>query len=416
MRDITEKSVAPGRRFRSAELASYVMVAGAVVLGWQIVIQPLTQRAPVEAAIRVAPDSALVLRRAAEAELAAGRNDNAASLGRDALARSPFDVRAMRVVGLTEARAGRNDEAEDILTLAGNWSLRDDPAHAWLVERRLRMGDYASSFAHADTLVRRREDIQPYVFRLFTVAATEDPQRSLSVIANLLAVSPPWRQAFLIHLNGSPEGLQAAANLAILLQTSPAPFTKPELRRFYVKLLQRNEIGAVRTVRGRLNPSAAAKGLTNGAFSDWSEPEPFQWDFAQQSGVLAEVAPDDLAPDNHALRVDYDGYSSAQIATQLTLLDPGPYRIRYDVRRESGDVGTRLIWTVTCAKGSRNITSLPGPAPGRTGWTRLEARFDVPSDCPAQWLRLEGRPNDRRSPTIAWFDNFSISSDTAAEK
>jgi hypothetical protein len=48
-----------------------------------------------------------------------------------------------------------------------------------MVEHRLRHGDYSSSFAHADTLVRHRQDVQPQVFRQFTVAGTVDPQRSL---------------------------------------------------------------------------------------------------------------------------------------------------------------------------------------------------------------------------------------------
>ena len=140
MRDKADKSAAPRWRVGVEAVASYGLIVAAVVLGWQIAIQPLMQRAPAQLAIRVAPGSPLVLRRAAESELAARRIDNAAALSRDALVRSPFDVRALRVLGLTEARAGREDQADDILTLAGNWSLRDDPAHAWLVERRLRRG------------------------------------------------------------------------------------------------------------------------------------------------------------------------------------------------------------------------------------------------------------------------------------
>ena len=161
MRDKADREIAPRRGRGVQDVISYGLIAVAVVLAWQIILQPLSQRAPVETAIRLAPGSPLVLRRAAESELAAGRVDNAAALSREALSRSPFDVRALRVFGLTEARAGREDEADDILTLAGNWSLRDDPAHAWLVERRLRSGDYVSAFAHADTLVRRRQDLQP---------------------------------------------------------------------------------------------------------------------------------------------------------------------------------------------------------------------------------------------------------------
>lgn len=416
MKDNAAKPAASRRRFRPSEVASWALIAGSVVLGWQILLQPVIQRAPVEAAIRVAPNSPLVLRRAAEAELVAGRDDNAASLGRDSLARAPFSVQALRVVGLTEARAGRNDQADDILTLAGNWSLRDDPAHAWLVERRLRLGDYASAFAHADTLVRRRENLQPQVFRLFAVAATQDPQRSMPVIASLLEAAPPWRQDFLIHLNGSPEGLQAAASLAILLQKSDAPFTRPELRRLYAQLLQRNAIDALRTIRGRLNPASASGAVSNGEFTGAREPEPFDWRLAQKAGVAAAIVPDDVSPGNSALRVEYDGYAAApDIASQLTLLQPGPYRLEYDVRAEEGDTAARLGWTLVCAKPARTIASVPSTNSEATGWTRVSVRFEVPDRCPAMWLRLEGKAGDRRAQTVAWFDNISVVPGLAAE-
>src|SRR5690606_6261812 len=103
------------------------------------------------------------------------------------LRQSPFDVRALRVAGLVAARNGQDELANEVVTLAGNWSLRDDPAHAWLIEYRLRRGDDGSAFAHADTLVRRREDVRTQVFDLFTTAANSDP-RSLPVLIDLLSV------------------------------------------------------------------------------------------------------------------------------------------------------------------------------------------------------------------------------------
>lgn len=411
MRDRADKSAAPRRRVGVRDLASYGLMVGAVVLGWQIAIQPLMQRAPVEAAIRLAPGSPLVLRRAAESELAAGRVDNAAALSRDALIRSPFDVRALRVLGLTEARAGREDEADDILTLAGNWSLRDDPTHAWLVERRLRRGDYASSFAHADTLVRRRQDIQPLIFRLFTVAAAEDPQRSLPVIVRLLAARPPWRNAYLGRLNQTPQDLQVAASLAILLENSRAPLTNVELQRLYRTLLSKGQLEALTSVRRRLNrPPPGA--VTNGEFSDTTAPEPFQWRLVQKAGVVAEIVADDLRPANPALRIDYDGYATARIAEQLTSLAPGSYRFSAETRSESGEPGARLAWTLSCATGGGAIAALPAGATTarRDVWTTLSGRFVVPEACPVQWLRLETRAADRRSPTVVWFDRITISS------
>lgn len=383
-----------------------------MVLGWQIAIQPLMLRAPVDLAIRLAPGSPMVLRRAAESELAAGRIDNAASLSRDALVRSPFDVRALRVIGLTEARAGREDRADDILTLAGNWSLRDDPAHAWLVERRLRRGDYASAFAHADTLVRRRQDIQPQVFRLFTVAGTDDPQRSLPVIARLLDARPPWRTAYLASLGRTPQELQLAANLAILLEAGRSPLDNGELQALYSALLGQRQFEALNMVRKRIGRPPEGVTVTNSDFADMTAPEPFQWRLYQKAGIVAEIVPDDHRPSDPALRVDYNGYAGGSVAEQLTSLSPGAYRFAADVRIESGGPSVQLAWTLSCAAGGEAIASVPVDVRNDVGsntWTSLSAPFEVPDACSAQWLRLVTRAGDRRLPTAVWFDRIVIS-------
>ena len=411
MRHRADKSAAPSRRVGAGVIAPYGLIIGAVVLGCQMALQPLMQRAPVEIVIGLAPGSPLVLRRAAEGELSAGRFENAAALSRDALVRSPFDVRALRVLGLTEAKAGREGAADDILTLAGNWSLRDDPAHAWLVERRLRRGDYASSFAHADTLVRRREDLQPQVFRLFTVSATEDPQRAMPVVASLLAAQPPWRSAYFRSLNQTPQGLQLAASLAVLLEAGPARLTNDELQGLYWTLQSKGHFLALSTIRGRISRPPPSEAVTNGGFAGVAAPGPFQWGLVQKAGVAAEIVSDDLRPSNPALRVDYDGYATGTIVEQLTSLTPGLYRFDAEFRAETGDATARLAWTLSCATGGGAIASLPAGVQGAVPniWTTVSGRFEVPSTCPAQWLRLEARPGDRRSRTVAWFDRITIS-------
>ncbi|HWQ88265.1 hypothetical protein [Brevundimonas sp.] len=405
---MTETS-GPQRRLAAAGVIPYALAVGGMVLAWQIVIQPYIERAPVEAAIRIAPTSPLVLRRAAESELAAGRNDNAAALSRDALSRAPFDVKALRVVGLTEAKAGRLDEANEILTLAGNWSLRDDPTHAWLVEHRLRRGDYASAFAHADTLARRRGDLQPPTFRLFTLAATRDPQRVLPVLTDLLAIRPPWRPGYLTSLYEADGSLPVAANLAVLLQSTPAPLTTTELQEFYANAMAQRQVGIIKTVRARLNRPASGSAVTNGRFDDPTAPEPFQWSLVQKSGAVAEAMTDELRPSNPALRVEYDGYSAAVIAHQRVFLAPGAHHLRFQFRIESGEPTDRMGWNITCDPGGRSILSSSAvPVTGAGAWTSSAVKFSVPEGCPSQLLELRGRALDNRKPMVVWFDEVAI--------
>lgn len=399
----------------------YLLTIGAVWLGWQIVLQPAIQRGPPELLIRVAPASPTVLRRAAEARQIAAdaegqpqrvveqANEDAGVLGREALARSPFDARALRVVGLSEARAGRETRADELLTLAGNWSLRDDPAHAWLVDYRLRRGDYVSAFAHADTLARRREALRPGIFRLFTTAATVDTQRALPVIAALVSDKPSWRQDYLDSLYATTDGLKVAINLAVVLEAGKAPLTNAELRQLYLYLVDRGLLDGARTVRERLNRPAMTNGVANGSFDDPTSPEPFQWRIAQGAGIVAEILKDDVRSADPALRVAFDGYTEKTIAEQLMFLNPGRYRLAFEARAESGDPARHLTWTIVCVPGDQTVLNAPSAPEQAPVWTAGSVEFAVPDNCRGQWLRLRSVGDQRRSSTTAWFDRLSIS-------
>lgn len=411
-----EASSGDGARRRGKAVAPYIFGVGAIWLAWQVMLQPVIQRGPPEIAVRLDPGSSMVLRRAAESELLAAETDssasvrhveNAADLGRQALARAPFDVRALRVIGLSEARSGREQAADDLLTLAGNWSLRDDPTHAWLVDHRLRRGDYASALAHADTLIRRRDNLRPQVFQLFSTAATQDPQRAMPVVARLIAARPPWRQAYLDSLYRTNEGMQLAINLAVVLKHGEVPLSPAEQSQMYYQLLDKGLVQGADALRTALDGADVAASVTNGDFDDAETPEPFQWKLAQQAGVSAEITPDDARPQDLALRVEYDGYTSSRIAQQLMFLKPGHYRLTYQTRMESGAPPERLNWTLLCIPGEFPVLSAPAAPRQNRAWTTAELEFTVPERCAGQWLNLDGGGGERRTPSVLWFDKIT---------
>jgi hypothetical protein len=100
-----------------------------------------------------------------------------------------------------------------------------------------------------------------------------------------------------------------------------------------------------------------------------------------------------------------------RVAEQLVYLEPGAYRLTAAVRTESGHPADRLAWTLTCATaGGGERASTPAGAAGAPtdAWAALSGRFEVPANCPAQWLRLETRAADRRDPTLVWFDRVRL--------
>jgi hypothetical protein len=406
-----ERSNGIGRLAR--DVGPTVLVVAAVWLGWQVVRELVAERLPVHLAIQVSPASASVLTRGADAELVAKRYDNAETLAREALGRAPFSAASLRVLGLVTAEKGDEARADQLLTLAGNWSLRDDPAHAWLMVHRLKRGDYNSAFAHADTLARRRPDMRPRLFEFFRMAATHDLRAMRSLII-LLAAKPPWRREFLDDLNTSVEGLGLSAALAIGATGSKGPYSDAELAALYSGLLSKGRLAAMAEVRRRTSPGGATPMLVNGDFDAPSRQVPFDWLYRSAAGVVVEILPDELRGDV-ALRAQHGSFDIQPLAYQMVQLKPGRYRFSGQARVESGEAGDRLTWAVTCLESAQVLTPrirLSGEA-----WRPFAAEFSVPAEnCTAQWVRLEPLPSHRRATVVAWYDRLAITSINGPEQ
>lgn len=389
--------------------APYVLTALLIWLAWQIVVGLLVQRAPPELAIRVAPGSPAVMSRAAEAELVAGRVDQARDLAEMALRASPFDVRALRILGLSIAQSDE-DAADPILTLAGNWSLRDDPSHAWLMTRRLRQGDYVGSFGHADALARRREDLRPRVFQYFATAAAEDP-RAVPALLQRYAVGPNWRPEFFEFLRTAGNGPPVQAALAVGLTDRDGTLSDYELEVIYLDWLKAGRIPGLLALRARTGRPAPAV-VFDGGFDGRPGPKPFNWDLTAERGVIPTVSEDRSRAGESGLFVEFDGFLPASVAAQLVSLPPGPATLSYSIRVEAGGPDPLLKWTLTCLESGTVLTE--SRAPEATDWRTVRIRTTVPSQrCTVQWLKLETIQGPRRTSIAAWVDDVDIAPGSA---
>jgi len=383
--------------------APQVLIALSIWLGWQIISSLVILRGPPEVAVRIAPGSPQALSRAAESEFVAERFDQAEDLAELSLIASAFDVRALRVVGLVRARTDEQS-ADPLLTLAGNWSLRDDPAHAWLMNRQLRLGNYAGAFGHADTLARRRTELRPTIFRFFTTAATLD-SRSLPFLVDRVRVRPNWRADYLEHLRSVPDGPPIEASLAVALNDTSGRLTDPELELLYRNWLADGRLPGLRALRQRLGRPSA--GLHDGEFDGRSAPGPFGWLIGTGAGLSASLLDDSSRPDQRALLVETDGFAVNTAAAQLLTLDPGPHVFSAAWKVEAGASDPLMTWTLICLESGQTLMSwTPEKA---ADWQAHQQAFSAPaSGCSFQWLRLMTARGDRRTTIAAWFDQIRI--------
>lgn len=400
----------PGRRTSDFKLdvwVPYIATALCIWLGWQCIQMLLAGRGPPALAVSVAPRSPVALGRAAEQELVAQRPQNAETLAFAALGIAPFDVRAMRIAGLATAENGDTAVADQILTLAGNWSLRDTPTHAWLVAQRLRQGSYTSAFAHADTIARRRFDAQPQIFSLFTTAALDDP-RSIPVTTRLVGQRPPWRWAYVKSLAETKGGDAVLATMAVALKDSDGRLQNDELQLLFGRWLSEGRIPAIAWLRGQLVDKVAL--VENGDFSPVEGTPPFAWRLVPASGVTEDIVEDDLQANNTALRVEASGWPTDRMVEQLMLLSPGSYSFNGDWRPETSADQRGFEWSVRCFEDGREIGVWRTPeTEASEKWLAFRTGIVVPaSGCTAQWLQLRSWNREEGGRAASWFDRLSV--------
>jgi hypothetical protein len=391
------------------DLVTFALVLAATLAAWEIVKAPLSLRLPTETAVRIAPQSPDVLGRAAETELAAKRPGNAAVLAGDSLARAPFNARALRVFGIASAQLGSSVDVNSIITLAGNWSLRDDPAHAWLLDHRLRQGDYSSAFAHADTLVRRQTDTQALTYNLFATAALQD-ERALVPLAAILAKDPPWRSGFLTYLLDRPDAAPVMVKLGIVLGRMGRPLSVMELRQIYETLFSTGRLNEMVSFQRNTGSPSAPLGVRNSDFSDSSNNRilPLDWTINPSANATADLVSDDLRPDNYALRADFTGGERALLAEQVLILPAGNMRFSGEFRHDRGVTGS-FRWILTCVQTGTLIATVSPQADGSDGgWSRFSQEITVPLGCLVQRLQLEALPSDSGAGSTQWFDALHI--------
>ncbi|MCB8835101.1 hypothetical protein LJD42_26475, partial [Escherichia coli] len=108
----------------------------------------------------------------------------------DALARSPVDARAARVLGLFDALRARNRAAQFAFYYAQRLSRRDLPTQMWLIEQSVDQNDIPSALSHYHIAMRTSQTSRAILIPVLADAA-ENPAVA-KPLAQLLRQRPNW--------------------------------------------------------------------------------------------------------------------------------------------------------------------------------------------------------------------------------
>lgn len=364
---------------RMARIA--VLLLAALALGWAgwriLSLQIADQRvhADPEAALRWRPDHPAALL----ARVRAGSDPEASATLQHLLQREPLQGEAWQLLAAIQEAAGDKQEARRLYQQAVDVAPRTYAARNWLAREDLLAGDYPAGLQHVDAMLRLTSALGPQLHELL-VHMSADPAFREALVP-LLASSPPWRAPYLRRLQA--QGESAVADAVLGQMHADGQLDAAEFDAWIESLLRRGDWPqAYARWVGTLPDGALLTPVFNGGFTQRPSGKGFDWRVRPVAGVSIEFIADSGA------RLDFHGRRIADTGlSQALLLAPGTQQLEVKMRTEGLRAQQGLQWVLECATNRRILGQ---GQPWRTTHGPIDERivFQVPADCPGQWLRL----------------------------
>lgn len=359
----------------AAGLLAAQVIRNAVVLG-------MAQKRPADAAevwsAHPLVEVALGMRQIAAAAHASRQVPSAAkamiyaSAMKAPLAPEPFLVRGV------EAELEGNDSLAQRAFEAAQWrDPRSLPAAYFLADRYFRSGNVAAGLSEIAALARMSPSgnatVAPYL------AAYARNPANWPQLRSLFHANPELADPTLAALAASPATAPAVIALA-------DPHSKAEdvhwLAPLLDTLVSQGAYSKAKAIWQQLTRAPANGFIHDGDFRDRTSPPPFNWALSASTVGLAE------RQSKSRLHVIFYGREDGILASELLLLPAGSYRMTLKL---AGDAGRAhlLNWSIWCDKADVPLSSVTLDGAAARGWS-----FNVPADCPAQWIKLSGVSSD----------------------
>ena len=400
----------PARVFPWRDLIlAAVLGLGGLGLGTLIVqrsaADALTPEHPAQA-LGWRPSDAEAMARLAERRLEQGKPAAARRLALAALKRDPTSGTAFRTLAFAADDPARRNR---LMTIAGDRMKRDIPAVSWLVADRLEAGKLAEAAERADGLMRAwpvsmRGTMTTQLSRLAAQPGGAE------LLAARLDGEPPWRSAFLINMAKTGDNPFAAMSLLAAMAKGKHPPSEVETGAVVGRMVKEEQYLPAFLIWAQLLPPEGTANLADpydGGFEGLPGPAPFNWQYFDATGVIAEPTP---RPEGEGKAL-YLRFSRALppgiLARQLLALPPGRHVLNGRWKGEDIAIARPLVWGFRCAQRNAAIVDPGISLSGTTGWTSFTSVVDVPVGCDAQWLTLSS-PGRGRANGEAWFDDLKI--------
>lgn len=294
----------------------------------------------------------------------------------DAARKSPLSPEPYLVHGVQAQLAGASASAKRDFEAAQWRDPRSLPAAYFLADYYFRQGRPIDGLRQTAILARLSPagilTVAPFV-----AAYAQNPS-NWPQIRNMFTADPSIEDSVLVAL--AKDAANTGAVLA-LADSKHRDLTSPWVGVLLGSLITSGQYAKARAIWAAVARVKSANLLYDSTFEDSDAPPPFNWALTSSTVGLAERQPE------QSLHAIFYGSEDGVLASQLLLLPAGSYRVQFDLA-PSATHANAISWSIRCDKSSDAFASTAVDA-ADDGWT-----FQVPANCPAQWLELSGRSGD----------------------
>lgn len=370
-----------GNRRRTAIIAALACL-GYAALATASGLDRMSFWRPELASLVPTPFASQALRSEGAALIKAGEARTALAKGEAAVADAPLDPASTALLGVARMNLGDRAGAERAFRIAGQLGWRESFTQAYWMGRALEIGDWRVAAMRLDALLRQRPALLAER-RLMDPIETSPAGRA--ALAERILALPGWLRLYTSAVADVPRPVlllraqvlgEVAARKAVLGCETVAP------------LVERLVSQGAENEAGRLwrqhCPGAAATPIYDGQFAAASlqqDSSQFAWFFIGQSDANVLLEPSGHG-DAQRLTIEAATVRPRQIARQMVLPAPGPYRLSWQAETPDGSPNNLAVAALSCtANPSEWLAARFDPAPRR--WI---AEVDVGSECRAHWL------------------------------
>lgn len=295
----------------------------------------------------------------------------------DAAAKDPLAPDPFLVAGVHAQLSDDGSAAEHAFEAAQWRDPRSLAAAYFLADRYFRTGNTEEGLTEAAALARLAPKgnitVAPYL------AAYARDSANWPSLRKLFRTNPQLAEGTLRVLASNA----ATASAALALADPRENLAKADwFGSLLTSLASSGQYGKAHQIWAKAARARPDELLHDASFSDSTSPLPFNWALTSSAVGLAERQP------GGRLHVVFYGQEDGVLAAQMVLLPAGTYRMSMQLLGDPARAKT-LTWSIWCDNATTPVTGVTLDMAAARGWT-----FQVPSSCPAQWLKLAGSSTD----------------------